>query len=71
MMCSAQICASRNSPASTHDALTSFHVRVEFALRAASTDAWNSPSRTRQVARRAKLEMEVNMSFAGTYISSA
>jgi len=39
MMCSAQICASRNSLFSTHDALTSFHVRVELAFLAASTAA--------------------------------
>ena len=39
IMCSAQICASRNSLCSMHERLTSFHVRVELALRAASTAA--------------------------------
>ena len=71
MMCSAQICARRNSWCSTHVAFTSFHVRVELALRAASTAAWCSPRCIRHVARRAKLEIELKSIFAASYMASS
>mmetsp|Transcript_13917 Transcript_13917/g.39578 ORF Transcript_13917/g.39578 Transcript_13917/m.39578 type:complete len:233 (-) Transcript_13917:3385-4083(-) len=64
-----QICASRNLPFSTHATLTSFHVRVLDALRAASTAPSQSPSLMRQEHRRGKLEMELYRSLAALYIS--
>ena len=66
MMCSAQICASRNSWCSTQLALTSFHVRVELALHAASTVAWCWPRCIKRVANRAKLAMELKRIFAAS-----
>eukprot|EP00964_Phaeocystis_antarctica_P025644 scaffold14434_cov60-Phaeocystis_antarctica.AAC.2 len=70
MMCSAQICASRNSWCSTQLALTSFHVRVELALHAASTVAWCSPRCIKRVANRAKLAMELKRIFAASCMAS-
>ena len=50
---------------------TSFHVRVELALRAESTAFWNSPRWTRVEASLAKLEMLLNRSLAASYIFSS
>lgn len=70
MMNIAQICASRNSSASTHAALTSFHVRALLALRAASTACWYSVRWTRHEARRLQLELDVKSTFAASYMPS-
>mmetsp|Transcript_24552 Transcript_24552/g.49745 ORF Transcript_24552/g.49745 Transcript_24552/m.49745 type:complete len:245 (+) Transcript_24552:1158-1892(+) len=58
MRFSPHICARRNSSALTHATSTSFHVRVKFALRAASTASANFLRRTRQEASLSCFEME-------------
>mmetsp|Transcript_20370 Transcript_20370/g.72037 ORF Transcript_20370/g.72037 Transcript_20370/m.72037 type:complete len:324 (-) Transcript_20370:3465-4436(-) len=71
MMFRPQICARRNSPASTHAAFTIFHVRVDDALRAASTASRKAPSRTWHAASLALELMLLNSTRAASNLPSA
>mmetsp|Transcript_10294 Transcript_10294/g.24656 ORF Transcript_10294/g.24656 Transcript_10294/m.24656 type:complete len:206 (+) Transcript_10294:1296-1913(+) len=66
MMLSPQICAKRNSPASTHAAFTCFHVRMDDALRAASTASRYWPRCTKQLASLALALVALNSTRAAS-----